>query len=147
MQGQAPACPQRCPSGRAEAPGSRAAAGRRAAMLCTLDAGGARPQAARSSSDRRGRPRRRLTNTEAPHLVNGVGGSAAGRTGAFAFYVSRVRTPLLHGLKTVVPPVDQGSAVGRGYGPAPHASRALRVPAGPASPALDPRVPAGPGQG
>src|SRR5664279_3979560 len=49
MQGQAPACPQRCPSGRAEAPGSRAAAGRRAAMLCTLDAGGARPQAARSS--------------------------------------------------------------------------------------------------
>ena len=82
-----------------------------------------------------------------PHLVNGVGGSAAGRTGAFAFYVSQVRTPLLHGLKTVVPPVDQGSAVGRGYGPAPHASRALRVPAGPASPALDPRVPAGPGQG
>ena len=82
-----------------------------------------------------------------PHLVNGVGGSAAGRTGAFAFYVSQVRTPLLHGLKTVVPPVDQGSAVGRGYGPAPHASRALRVPAGPAEPALDSRVPAGPGQG
>jgi len=33
--------------------------------------------------------------------------------------------------------------------PAPHASRALRVPAGPAAPALDPRAPAptGPGQG
>src|SRR5664280_1872552 len=31
-------------------------------------------------------------------------------------------------------------------GPAPHASRALRVPAGPAAPALDPEVPAGPGQ-
>src|SRR5450756_2736025 len=41
----------------------------------------------------------------------------------------------------------KGSAAGRWYGPAPHASRALRVPAGPAAPALDPRVPAGPGQG
>ena len=33
------------------------------------------------------------------------------------------------------------------YGPAPHASRTLRAPAGPAAPVLDPRVPAGPGQG
>src|SRR5664279_3725482 len=43
--------------------------------------------------------------------------------------------------------LSMGSAAGRWYGPAPHASRALRVPAGPAAPALDPRVPAGPGQG
>src|SRR5664280_2495512 len=43
--------------------------------------------------------------------------------------------------------LSRGSAAGRWYGPAPHASRALRVPAGPAAPALDPRVPAGPGQG
>src|SRR5664280_1449257 len=41
----------------------------------------------------------------------------------------------------------KGSAAGRWYGPAPRASRALRVPAGPAAPALDRRVPAGPGQG
>src|SRR5450759_1343387 len=40
--------------------------------------------------------------------------------------------------------LSRGSAAGRWYGPAPHASRALRVPAGPAAPALDPRVPAGP---
>src|SRR5664280_2972165 len=42
--------------------------------------------------------------------------------------------------------LSRGSAAGRWYGPAPHASRPLRVPAGPAAPALDPRVPAGPGQ-
>src|SRR5690242_21610813 len=35
---------------------------------------------------------------------------------------------------------------GRVYGPAPHASRTLRAPAGPAAPVLDPRAPAGPGQ-
>src|SRR5664279_4429301 len=42
--------------------------------------------------------------------------------------------------------LSRGSAAGRWYGPAPHASGALRVPAGPAAPALDPRAPAGPGQ-
>src|SRR5664279_15240 len=127
MQGQAPACPNAARAGvqRLRGQGRPQAVAQRCSAPLTLEEHVRRLRAA--PSDRRGRPRRRLTNTEAPHpdggkwphLVNGVGGSAAGRTGAFAFYVSQVRTPLLHGLKTVVPPVDQGSAVGRGYGPAP----------------------------
>ena len=41
----------------------------------------------------------------------------------------------------------QGAVAGRWYGPAPRASTTLRAPAGPAAPVVDPRVPAGPGQG
>ena len=44
-QGQAPGLPATLSRGPAEAPGSRAAGGRRAAMRSTLDAGGAGPEA------------------------------------------------------------------------------------------------------
>src|SRR5664280_2394080 len=54
---------------------------------------------------------------------------------------------LRHLVDLAAAPRESTKAAGRWYGPAPHASRALRVPAGPAAPALDPRVPAGPGQG
>jgi hypothetical protein len=45
--------------------------------------------------------------------------------------------------------LSRGSAAGRWYGPPPTRQGPLRVPAGPAAPALDPRAPApaGPGQG
>ena len=79
-----------------------------------------------------------------PFQVVGESAGSVSPTGTSRLAAARVGVPELipYGGFRV-----KGSVAGRVYGPAPRASRALRVPAGPAAPALDPRAPAGPGQG